>query len=403
MPDRRPSLLLVFAITVTGITVNTMVTPGIPDILDGLHASRSLAGVFVGAGSLPGIIVAPAIGFLADRYGRREVLLPCLVLFALAGGLVLVAQEFWQVVVLRVLQGSGSAGLINLAVVIIGDHWDGNDRATLIGRNAAVLTVALAVFPLVGGGLTDLFGWRAPFAVYPVALITAVAVARGLPRTPRTDGSLMAQLRTASPYLRSPEYVSIISATVVVFALIFGGLLTLLPVHAEEAFGLGASWRGVLLGVPAIGSTTAAFSLGRLTARLGRRRLLLTASGLFGVALVTMGLTPILPLLLVGAVLFGLGEGASIPSLQDMAAGSGPAEVRGALVATQVGGARLGQTIGPALVSIGLSTTGADVTFVVFGVAAVVLLLPVMSRATRDRQTTRKPTRHEPEDLRPPQ
>ena len=81
----------------------------------------------------------------------------------------------------RLLQGVGSAGLINLAVVLIGDHWTGLERARRVGQNAAVLTVSLAVFPPIGGALTQLGGWRLAFAPYAVGFVTAARVWRRLP------------------------------------------------------------------------------------------------------------------------------------------------------------------------------------------------------------------------------
>ncbi len=108
-------------------------------------------GVLVSAGTLPGIVMAPVIGLLADRYGRRAVVVPCLVAFGVCGALAGLAPSFGALVAIRFLQGAASAGLVNLAVVIIGDHWDGTDRIRRLGQNSAVLTVSLAVFPPVGG------------------------------------------------------------------------------------------------------------------------------------------------------------------------------------------------------------------------------------------------------------
>src|SRR3546814_1692572 len=87
---------------------------------------------------------------LADRHGRRAVLVPCLASFGLFGLLSALSPSFQVLLVLRLLQGVGGAGLINLAVVIIGDHWSGIDRARLVGQNAAVLTLSLATFPPLG-------------------------------------------------------------------------------------------------------------------------------------------------------------------------------------------------------------------------------------------------------------
>src|SRR3546814_443114 len=159
-------MALIFTITVTGILSNTLVVPAIPDILDAFDLPDSQAGVFVAAGTLPGIVMAPVIGILADRHGRRAVLVPCLASFGLFGLLSALSPSFQVLLVLRLLQGVGGAGLINLAVVIIGDHWSGIDRARLVGQNAAVLTLSLATFPPLGGLLTELGGWRLSFAPY---------------------------------------------------------------------------------------------------------------------------------------------------------------------------------------------------------------------------------------------
>lgn len=372
----RPSLWLIFSITVSGITANSLISPGVPDILDGLDASRSLAGLLIGAATFPGIVLAPVIGLLADRYGRREVVVPCMVLFGVAGGLGTLAPSLWVLVGLRVLQGVGSAGLINLAVVIIGDNWSGTARAHIIGRNAAVLTGALSVFPILGGVLTDVAGWRGPFAVYPLTLITAWLLYRRLPATPRREASIADLARKALPLLRTGKVLGVLGAGFVSFALIFGLLLTVLPIYAEQRFGLGASWRGVLLGIPALATFTASLNLGRLTRRLGRRRVLVGAAGLFAVALATVASAPVLALVVTGIIGFGLGEGMMIPSLQDLAAGAAPDESRGAVVAGFVSAARSGQTVGPVLAGAALGAFGGAATFGLgAGVSAALMVL----------------------------
>ncbi len=152
----RPPLPLLFSITVTGILANTLVNAPLPDILDHFGQPDSAAGLFVSAGALPGVVMAPVIGVLADRHGRRRVLVPCLVAFGVFGLAGAAAPSYPVLLGLRLAQGVGAAGLINLAVVLIGDHWQGIERARVIGYNAAVLTVSLAIIPAVGGGLAEL-------------------------------------------------------------------------------------------------------------------------------------------------------------------------------------------------------------------------------------------------------
>lgn len=371
--------MIIFAITLTGIMANTLISPAIPDILDDLGIGAGQAGMLVAAATLPGILVAPVIGLLSDRYGRREVVVPCLAIFGAAGGIAAFAPSFEVLLGLRLLQGIGSTGLINLAVVIIGDHWDGPERAAFIGQNSAVLTASLAVLPPLGGLLTDLGGWRATFAPYWLGLGSAVAVWVVLPpSTTRRGVRVLDQVREAGGFLRSSRVLFSMGIGIVVFILIFGLFLTALPLHLQREFGLGATQRGLVLGLPAITSTVAALGLGRLVARYGQRRLVLCAMGLFTVAFLAIGTAPVLPLLVLGALLYGLGEGLTIPSLQDVVAGAAPASSRGSVVAVWVGGVRAGQTAGPLLAGALVAGVGAPATFVTGAGVVVVLLLVLL-------------------------
>lgn len=375
----------IIAVTITGITTNTLIGPAIPELLDEFGAPDSAAGYLIAAGSAPGVIIAPLIGFLADRFGRREVIVPCLVLFATAGGLGGLAPTLPLLVLARVFQGMGSAGLINLAVTVIGDQWSGQRRGVIIGRNSALLTVSIALLPFVGGVLTAIGGWRLVFAVYPVGFVTAVAVWRWLPAGVRRDVDIATQLREVRPLLLSRDYRATALATVLTFALIFAFLLTIVPVYVGRVFDFSPVVRGLILGVPAIGSTTGALLTGRLTGRWGRRRVFLVAATLFAVSLVVLAGFGSFAGLLVGILIFGLAEGLTIPALQDAAASAGDESQRGTLVATQVGMARLGQTTGPVLIAPVVAAAGYATSFLVGAVvAAVPLVATVRSLAPGD-------------------
>lgn len=357
-----------------------MIAPAIPDILTDLGVAQSRAGLLLAAATLPGIVVAPVIGLLADRYGRREVLVPCLAAFGMAGGLASFAPTFEMLIFLRLLQGVGSAGLINLAVVVIADHWSGVDRARIIGQNSAMLTIALAVLPPLGGGLTDLVGWRASFAPYWIGVPIAAVAARVLGSSAGREVRIGEQVRHALGYLRSARVLAAMGSGMMLFVLIFGLMLTALPLYLAEDFGLGATERGLVLGVPALTATVGALSLGPLTARFGTRRLVLTGSAVVTVAFAIVAQAPVLFVVVLGALLYGLGEGATIPSLQAIVAGAAPASSRGAVVAVWVGGVRAGQSAGPLLAGVALGHLGASGTFWAgAGVAGALLAFQILS------------------------
>ncbi len=359
---------------------NTLIAPAIPDILLDLQVSAGSAGLIVAAATLPGVVVAPVIGLLADRYGRREVLVPCLVVFGLFGGLASFSPSFSTLLACRLVQGVGSAGLINLAVVIIADHWDGPDRARVIGQNSAVLTISLAVLPPLGGALTDFAGWRATFVPYWIGLVAAAGAGVALRRSPRREVRIAEQVREALGYLGSATVLVAMGSGVVLFVLIFGLILTALPLYLAGEFGLGATSRGLVLGLPALTATAGALALGRLTARFGSRRLVLTGSAVLAVAFTVIAQAPVLAVVVAGTLLYGFGEGAAIPSLQSIVAGAAPSSSRGSVVAMWVGGVRAGQTAGPLLAGAVVGGPGAPVAFLLgAGLAAALLAFQIGS------------------------
>lgn len=389
--SRRPPLPFIFAVTLTGILNNTLVSPALPDILEEFGVASDRAGTLVAVGSAAGILIAPVVGVLADRYGRRIVLSACLLVFGVFGGLAALAPTFGFLVLARFLQGFGSAGLVNLAVVLIGDHWSGTDRTRIVGRNAAVLTTGLAAMPLLSGAVTELAGWRITFAIYTVALAMAGVAWMVLDSwRPSTPPTVREQLGGATAVVRQPAVAALLGAGFLVFVMIFGLFLTVFPVHLAEEFGMKAGARGVMIALPAIGSTLMAFNLGRIRHVWSPRAVVVFAGGGFMLAFVTIGITTAIAIVVMGAILYGASEGVLIPSLQDEAMEASPGEFRGAVMAVWVSAARAGQTIGPLLAGLALAIWTTGTVFVVgASVAVVVLLLGLFGPLERDSNRKR--------------
>ena len=220
-----PPRLLVFAVTAMALLNNSVLMSSTPEILESFGEPIERAGMLIAAGTVIGIVAAPAIGFLADRYGRKRVLVPCLLVFGGFGSLGGFSPSFRWLLAVRVIQGLGSAGLINLVVVLITDHWSGSERTRLLGQNSAVITAFLAVFPFLGGATTDLFGWRWNFAYYGLALVVGAVVVRSLhdPWEGRTD-PVGRQLRDALVELSVPVNAMAIVLGSLIFFVMFGVL-----------------------------------------------------------------------------------------------------------------------------------------------------------------------------------
>jgi MFS family permease len=366
--------LVVYAISVTGVLANAVIAPALPNIRHDLHVSSGGIGLVVALASLPGIVMAPVIGVAADRFGRRQVVIPCLLVFGVGGLIGTIAPTFRVLCLARLLQGFGGAGLVNLAVVILGDRYDGIERTRAIGRNAAVLTASIAVLPLLGGVLTSRWGWHAAFAPFGLAIGMAVIVQRVLPAArPEVPSSLRDQLAAARPYVTDRRAAAMMAAGFVSFMLVFGLVLTALPEYLNARFHAGPSLRGVVIGLPAFGNITTALMIGRLSNRLGTWTMTLLGFGVLGVTFGAIAAAPLLVVVSVFIVLYGVGEGLVIVPLQNYAATLAPTEHRGVLVALWVSAARAGQFLGPVLVGWLMDATSARAPFIVGACVAAVV------------------------------
>lgn len=373
--EQRRLLPLIFAITLTSIAGNALLSPVIPNILDTFDKPDSAAGLLVAATALPGIVVAPVVGLLADRLGRRNVLVPCLAIFGVAGLAVALAPTFNLVLMARFVMGFGAAGLVNLAIVLIGDTFPAERQAYWIGKNSGVLTAALATYPLVSGLIADQVGWRWALAPCGLGVVTAAFAWVMLePGRPESTMTVRAQLAGVGDALRNRTILGTLVGAGVAFALIFGVFLAVLPNHLEGEFGLSAGWRGLVIGLPAITSSLSAFNLDGIRKRMPLGRLLIVSAALWVVAFALIGLATALAVLIVGTLVYGLAEGAMIPALQTTAMSNAPEPHRAAVMATWTGFARMGQTTGPLAAGLILSAGGTTWALLSGAVAAAGLM-----------------------------
>ncbi len=116
-------------------------------------------GLFLGGIALGALIPGP----LADRYGRRPVLLVSLVLYVLTSAACAMAIEFNTMLVLRVLGGAASAALAVVPPALIRDRFSGDRMARLQSMIAVIFLTVPMLAPSIGQGIELIAGWRAIF------------------------------------------------------------------------------------------------------------------------------------------------------------------------------------------------------------------------------------------------
>lgn len=378
---------LIMLITGMGVLALSVIVPALPELADELGISRGAIGLVQGAVALPGIVLAPYIGYLADRYGRRQVIRGSLVVFGVAGVAAFFARSFWPLVALRFLQGFGTSGLLSLGVVVVGDLFTGLERRWAMGLNLAGLTLMTTVAPILGGVLAEGGAFR-PFLVFSLAFPVWI-LARWLPgRTGLPDPAPpLRHLRAAFGELRRrrrlADFVGILPVSFITLGTFIGLVFTVTPLFLERVFALTVSQRGLIQSVGSAASSTASILSGRVGARFSPAQVLTGSFALVVVGLVVIGSAPALWVLALGLVITGLGTGSIFPLLQDFSASAGPPEYRGALVGSWVSANRLGQATGP-VIGAALAESAGDRTSYFMGaglIGAVAVIWTPLRRA----------------------
>lgn len=375
VPWRDAAVYLVFASAAMAPLDVNVVGPALPAIADAFGITNARASLVITAFALPGIALAPVVGALADRHGRRRVLVPCLAVYGVAGALVGAVDSFAAVLALRVVQGAvGGSILASLALAVAGDLYRGPQRNAVVGVTSAGITLSAAVSPMLGGLLADV-SWRAPFGLYAASVGVAIAVARWLPESgPAPDDARLgrAYLRAAVRTLPLRRALALYVATFASFALFFGGVLTGVTFLLDEGYGLASGPIGTLItGALLFGAVVAA-----LNGRLARhaRDLSLIALGFLaygsGLALAWAAGSP--PGVFAGIWLFGAGHGLVVPSAASALAGLGPDRYRAGVMSLRTSVVLASQAVAPPAFVLGAAVVGYDGVLLAAGVLAVV-------------------------------
>lgn len=362
----------ILAVAVGAIGLDTallgLIAPLLPEIEDRTGASELALGLSLAAYSIPIIGTSLPLGRLADRIGRRPLLLAGLLMTAVGSLLIAGSESLALLVAGRAIQGFGSAASWIAALALVGDLAPAGRKGEMIGYALAANSVGAIGGPAIGGTTADAFGFAAPFLIVAAAaLLLAGAGWLLLPRDYVPSGSSLGGWRGiravafSAPVLPATA-ISIAGATTI------GLLEVVVPLDLDQRLGYSATVIGLLFAAGTALDATAAPIAGRTGDRIGRRPV--ATVGLAVLALAA------LPLALVGGVwgpaiglgLFGLGSSiafaAAVPWLDDAFGEFNRGAAFGGLNLLYA----LGYAGGPLLAGGLLELSGPDLAYGVLGV-----------------------------------
>ncbi|WLH66066.1 MFS transporter [Pseudomonas sp. FP2309] len=254
-------------------------------------------------------LCAPLVGWLADRVGRKALLVIATLLYAVLGAIPALLDNLPAIVGVRLLFGAAEAAVMTCCATLIADYWHGEERLRYINRQVVTIGLVGALFFVVGGALGE-HSWRLPFLLYllPLLLVPVMMKVLWEPTAPRHTVATPGQGRVAIVPLVL-GYLLILSGMVLSFIVPIQApiLLVSLGVTSSTMIGLSA---GLGLLATLVGSLSWPL-LRRRIGILGCNALLLTLLGL-GLWLLMRGQS--YNTVLLAVLIHGLGAGLLVPN-----------------------------------------------------------------------------------------
>ena len=341
------------------------------------HQLAVWSGAAASASGFALAIASPIWGAVADRYGRRPMLIRAMIGGGITVGLMGLAQAPIQLVILRFLQGA-SSGTVAAANALVATETPRERVGWALGVVTSSVALGGALGPMVGGLAGAVFGLRALFVAGGVMLVLATApvllLVRESPRPPTKEarrGALEA-LRGARPGTL-PAVIALLAAMVVYYT--FWGaaqqltvlrLVGLLRSAATAVSGIGFGAAGLF-------QSLAAVLYSRLANRIGYRMLAAAAASLSVLAILGIAWLPgAIPVVAALAVL-GLFVGSLGPSISSMLGLESPPDVQARVFGIGASATALGFAFGPLIGGTVAGATDVPTGLVVAAVLSAIL------------------------------
>ncbi|MCT9006255.1 MDR family MFS transporter [Streptomyces sp. NPDC054766] len=172
----RVVLLALMLTMMLAMLDNMIVGTAMPTIVGDLGGLEHLSWV-VTAYTLATAASTPIWGKLGDMYGRKGAFMTSIVIFLIGSALSGMAQNMGELIGFRAIQGLGAGGLMVGVMAIIGDLIPPRERGKYQGMMAGIMALAMIGGPLIGGTITDNWGWRWSFYInLPLGAIALAAI-----------------------------------------------------------------------------------------------------------------------------------------------------------------------------------------------------------------------------------
>jgi MFS family permease len=372
-------LLIGSCLPILGAVLLAPILPTLSSVFKSAPGSAALVPLILTIPALFIAILAPFAGAIADKVGRKRILIIALIVYAIVGTAPLYLNSLGAIVASRALVGVTEAFIMTCCTTLIADYFTGNRRNKYLGLQALVTALAATVFFAIGGAV-GAFGWRTPFWLYVASLIVAAVMIAVIWPTQQSDDGAEKRIEKLPPIpwkkLMLPVVVSFVGG------ITFYTLIVELPYVLATMGVTSTATIGACAAIASLATAIGAF-LFRFIAGRGVAWLLPFSFGLAGIGMVVVWFAPNVPLAVIGAVIAGFGNGVLLPTLVTWAIARLDYALRGRGAGLFTGALFLGEFVTP-LVILALTAAAGTLAIAigVIGIASLVICV-VLALVTR--------------------
>ena len=328
--SQNPGLLLVLAAETFLLMLGVgLVGPIMPLYAQSFGVGAAAVGSLITAFGVARILINVPAGSLAERIGRRPLLVGGPLVTSLAALMMALASQFGQMIIFRFVQGLGSAVQTTAAMIMMADISTSKDRGRSMSFYQGSLLMGTSVGPIVGGLLAEHFGYRMPFFFYSaLALCAAVWSFFAIPETrllgedrrpagaPAQSAALRGQSswRTVGKIFSNTDFLLVSLVTLTVFFTRTGSRSTVLPLLGNNRLGLGPGELGYTFTLIAVVNFLTLNACGSICDLHGRKMVIVPGCIVCGLALLTFTLSQSYLHFMLSATLLGIGTGIAGPA-----------------------------------------------------------------------------------------